>query len=105
MTEGLDAIVQTAGQNEATISLEDTESGATTTHTLNESETRSYDLAGETMNVTLIDSTASTADFNVEYPRTYSWHPAATEFLRNLPLVLVALAVLIVAGVLMAVKP
>lgn len=100
VVQTLSVLVEDTSQTDATVTLRDSETIESQTETLSPGETETYQLNGDTMNVTLreVQGANANATVSVEYPRTYGWAPGAKTVVENLPLGLVTVAFVVVLG-------
>lgn len=100
-------LVSITGKTSNTVDLAVTSlvTGNNTTVTLQETETMNIQLDNQTVTVSALDIQAGTnGDVTVRlgYPNNFAWEDGAIRISQNLPVVLAALALIIMAGVMAA---
>lgn len=107
VTSGLEIHAESvsASGQEATISLQDTETRRSITHTIPENESEPYHLSDHTMNVTVQDIDSNdVALVSVDYPPTYGWSESSRTLAGLSDVLLAILAFVLVLGGLGAVN-
>lgn len=98
VTEGLMLTLDTTSNDQASLTLTDTETGQETAYTLNESETAAYSLPGGDGNVTLVESNNQDAMVQVEYEPTFGWNEPSKRIAENVGFLMVVVLLVIIGG-------
>lgn len=105
VTERLEIAAVDINETDSTVKLENLQDFNSTQQLLNETETKTFNLSGSSIDVnnTEIVTNNTTARYTVTYPPTFAWNDGAAAFFTNLDLLLAAIGLLLILWPLVAI--